>query len=439
MAIPRLHLPFRVGEITSVLADLTVPGRAGGELTGEFERRFAGRFGRAEAVAFCRARTAFFHLLHCLDLPPGAEVAITALHVADFVNMIRLAGFKPVVIDLEPDGFGIDFDDLEAKTGPRTACVLATALSGHSLDMDRLTDFVARRGMVLIEDCSQAFSTGYRDRRAGSFGRAAIYSLSMLKSVCTLRGGMVVTDDADIALRLRQRAAAAGPASRLPLVAEAIKNAIIATATWRPLFSALVLPLLRLTSGGGGGRGGGRGRGGGGGRGDRFSRFQKSNKTVVLRQRMPSDLLQAFTWQQAALGLRQLATVDDRETCRIHLAERLRAAIHPDRGVTLPRLAEGGRNTWWLFPVLAEDPAGLKRFLAVRGIDSAEMLLSALSAEESFATFGFSAPNAERLRARTLFLPLHSAMTETDVDRVAAAIAAYQAGVSGSGDRGCSR
>lgn len=411
MALARLHLPLSLGQILTFLFRLLLPGRGSGDLIASFEMGFAARFGRKNAIAFCRARTGFYHLLQCLDLVKGSEIIISGLHVADFVNMILLAGFKPVVVDLETDGFGIDMADLETKTTPSAAALLVTPLSGHCLNMRDLSDFAAKRGLVLIEDCSQAFGASLDGKPVGSFGRASLYSLSLLKSISTIRGGMVTTDDADLAAKLRVRAMLAGDFSRLSLAMEAVKQAIIAIATWRPIFSLLVLPLLRLTSS----------------LGDLFGRFQKSNKTVILRPSMPQALLEAFSWQQAALGLRQLESFDSREDKRVKLAARLHAQLRPDARISLPRLVEGSRNSWWLFPLLVENVAALKGFLAKRGIDSAPMLLSAISSEEAFTGMGFTAPKAERLRSRTVFVPLHDAMDESDVDRLAAALAAFLA------------
>lgn len=411
MALARLHLPLSLGQILAFLFRLVLPGLGPDGMIARFEKGFAARFGRKNAIAFCRARTGFYHLLQCLDLAKGSEIIISGLHVADFVNMILLAGFKPVVVDMETDGFGIDMADLEAKTTPRSAALLVTPLSGHCLNMRDLADFAAKRGLVLIEDCSQAFSASLDGKPVGSFGRAALYSLSLLKSISTIRGGMVTTDDAALAAKLRARAQMAGAYSRPSLAMEAVKQAIIAIATWRPIFSLLVLPLLRLTSS----------------LGDLFGRFQKSNKTVILRSSMPPSLLEAFSWQQAVLGLQQLASFDSREAKRVRLAIRLRAQIRPDARISLPCLVEGSRNSWWLFPLLVENAAALRSFLAKQGIDSAPMLLSAISSEPAFAEMGFTAPMAERLRARTVFVPLHDAMDEEDVDRQAAALAAFLA------------
>ncbi len=413
MAIPRIFLPLGYGDLFRFFLNMArpcPPERAAATIT-EFEQSFAGRWGRSHGIAFCRARMALFHYLKVLDLPPGTGVAISALHVADFINIIRLAGYRPVVIDLEPTGYGIDLHDLAAKAASGVGVIYITHLSGHATDMGRVSEIAKACGARLVEDCSQALEARFDGRRVGTWGHAAIFSLSLLKSVCTLNGGLLLTDDDTLAQALRLRAAKATPISRGPLVAEAVKNMVLAAALARPIFSLAVLPLLRLTAAAG----------------DRFAAYQKTNKTVDLRRQLPAVFLERYSWQQARMGLDQLESLDARENRRITLARRLRAGLRSDDAVALPALAPGSENTWWLFPVIAADPAGLKTFLADHGIDSAPMLLSALSAEPAFADLHFTAPNAEALRARTLFIPLHLGMDERDVDAIAAAIAEYQA------------
>ncbi|NFV81583.1 DegT/DnrJ/EryC1/StrS family aminotransferase [Magnetospirillum aberrantis] len=408
-AIPRLSIPLPFPALLRTAAALAGAQGGGAEIAA-FERAFAARYGRQDAVCFCRARMGFFHLLRCLDLAEGAEVLIGGLHVADFVNIIRLAGFVPVVVDLEPRGFRLDEDDLERKLSPRSAVLLVTHLSGYVHDMPRLRKICDDRGVMLVEDCSQAFAARYDGQRVGTFGHAAIFSLSLLKSVCTLNGGIVLAEDPALLERLHRAAEAEGAASRGPMLAETLKNLVIKTATWPPLFSLTVLPLLRLTAAAG----------------DWFARYQKTNKTVVLRDRLPPVFRERFTAVQARLGMSLLPDLDARESKRQAAGRLLRSLIEPDGKVALPPQCDSADNGYWLFPLVVEDPARLKAALSRQGVDSAPMLLAALSTEAAFAGMGFSAPNAEWTRAHTLFVPMYPTLDETDIRRIAAAIADFQ-------------
>ena len=410
MAVPRIRSPLQWKEIFRFTLSLLLfrrPEKAK-ETIASFEHRFAESRERRHGVVFCRARMALYHFLRQSGLQAG-EVVISGLHVADFVNIIRLAGFTPVVADVEVDGYGIDFADLDSKVGPQTRLIYVTHLSGHATDMPRIMTIADRVGALVVEDCSQALETRFAGRRMGSWGVAAIYSLSLMKSVCTMNGGMLLTDDDAVAERLRQCREGLPPPRRLPLAAEAIKNMVLMAATWRPLFSTLVFPLLRINAKGG----------------DRFARFQKTNKTVALRNHLPRAFLENYGWQQAQLGLSQLGTVDAREIRRIVAAQRMVTEFRPSRSLRLGRVTPDSHNTYWLFPLLASDPSRLREFLASRGIDSSPMLLSALSDEEAFLPMAFTGTHAPWTRAHTVFIPVYD---DGDVSCVAAAIREYQDG-----------
>jgi dTDP-4-amino-4,6-dideoxygalactose transaminase len=419
MAIPRISLPLSYADLVGILLRLPIGRhRDGATVVHLFEQAFAEHYRRGGAVTFCKARMAFYHLLQALDLPAGAEVIMSPLHVADFVNIIRLAGFRPVLVDLEADSFCIDLADLRRKAGPTTGAILITHLSGHAHDMEAVAAIASEVDAVLLEDCSQAFGASFRGRVLGSFGQATIYSLSLLKSVCTLNGGVVLSDDATLLSRLRTLQAEQTPPLLLPLAVEAIKNLVIKIALSRTLFSVLVLPLLRLTAASG----------------DRFSHYQKTNKTVELRQSLPPAFLTAFSWQQAWLGLRQLQSLDRREATRIAAARLLREHIADSKVVRRPVLKEGSDNSWWLFPLLVRKPGKMKAALARRGVDSAPMLLSFIPGEDAFAELGLDAcPNAQRLHAETLFVPVYHDIDDEDVRTVWETIAEGQREISNDG------
>lgn len=372
----------------------------------EFETRFSQRYDLPQGVCFSKARVAFYFLMKHLGLKPGGEVLISAIHVADFVNMIRLAGFKPVVVDLLPNAYTLDPEDLERKINSHSALILVTHLCGYATDMDRIMEISKRHQVPFIEDCSQALSARHNGRPLGVFGRAAIFSLSLLKPVCTLSGGMVISNDTALLDRLRQEALALPEAKKEPLVLEAVKNIVIRTAVNPVLFQAVVFPLMRLAMP----------------LGDFFAKYQKTNRTVILRESMPKGFLVKFLWQQAAMGLSQLATVEARERERagygVSLYERLKSCP----SLRLPPVAELGANSFWLFPVLVKDPDKLKRFLASKGVDSSKFLLSLLGAEKAFAQYKFECEAAACIKEHTLFIPMYGTLGRDRLDSMARVI-----------------
>ncbi|HAF96154.1 MAG: hypothetical protein A2X34_08945 [Elusimicrobia bacterium GWC2_51_8] len=412
MTVARIRPTLPVKDILSfVFRIFARKGAAGQEkIVSQFETLFAARYGLPPGVCFSKARVAFYFLLKNIGLKSGGEVLISAVHVADFVNMIRLAGFKPVVVDLAPGAYTIDYDDLERKTTDKSALMLITHLSGYATDMDRILKISAHYNIPVIEDCSQAVSSQYGGRPLGTFGKAAIFSLSLLKPVCTLSGGMVLSHDNELLDRLRRETVKLAPPLKIPLIAEAVKNIIIRMAVSPVLFHWMTFPLMRLVMP----------------LGDYFSKYQKTNKTVILRKSIPPDFLVKFIWQQAVIGLSQLATVENREKERteygIYLYDRLRA--HPC--ISLPPTIKGSLNSFWLFPILCKDADKLKRFLAGYGIDSSKFLLSLLCAEEAFKEYSYECESAKYVKEHTLFIPMYSGLTRDQLDYTVQMVGEYR-------------
>ncbi|OFZ53966.1 MAG: hypothetical protein A2428_16330 [Bdellovibrionales bacterium RIFOXYC1_FULL_54_43] len=408
-AIPRINIQFTNGELFGFLFSLL--GRARPESAAEtirlFEERFAAVVGHSRGVTFSKARVGFYLLLKNMGLKPGGEVVITALHVADFVNVIRCAGFKPVVVDLSPDTYSIDCEDLKRKIGPQTSLIYLTHYAGFPADMDRVLEIAREAGNIpIIEDCSQAVTTTYKGHPVGSFGSAAIYSLSLIKPVCTLFGGIVLSKDQALLSALRREQEKLAPAPSVPLAAEAVKNLILKMASNRSLFGAFVLPLLRMFAA----------------HFDWLSKYQRSNKTVTLRERLPESYFTRFTWQQAALGLSQLASLKEREEARTRSASYIYEKLSSNGKFKRPRTLAGARNTFWLFPLFVEKPLPAKISLASSGVDSAGYLLSALHQEEAFKNYGFTAPGATRMKQHTLFVPVHGYLKQQELDAIVSSI-----------------
>jgi dTDP-4-amino-4,6-dideoxygalactose transaminase len=120
------------------------------------------------------------------------------------VAAIELAGAKPVLVDVELPWMTIDPAAAADAIGPRTAAIVAVHLYGQAADLAALADLCDRRGLALVEDCAQAHGATWADRHVGTFGRAAAFSFYPTKNLGTVGdGGMVTTDDGELAARVR--------------------------------------------------------------------------------------------------------------------------------------------------------------------------------------------------------------------------------------------
>lgn len=170
----------------------------------EFERLLAATVGATEAVAVSSGTTALFLSLHALGIGPGAEVIVPSLSFIASANAIVHAGATPVFVDVDPRTYNIDPQAIEAAISPCSRAVMVVHQLGMPADLDSIADIARRRGLLLVEDAACALGSRYRGRAIGGSGHPAAFSFHPRKVVVTGEGGMITTDDAELAVRLRR-------------------------------------------------------------------------------------------------------------------------------------------------------------------------------------------------------------------------------------------
>lgn len=177
--------------------------RNGGTIVWQLETEFAAWAGARHCAASTSGTAALHLAIGALDLDPGDEVITTPITDFGTVIPILLQNGIPVFADIEPETWCLDPADVERKITPRTRAIIAVHLFGQPADLDPLLAIAREHGLVLIEDCSQAFGTRYRGRPTGVQGHIGCYSLQQSKHLSAGDGGLTVTDDEALARRLR--------------------------------------------------------------------------------------------------------------------------------------------------------------------------------------------------------------------------------------------
>jgi perosamine synthetase len=163
------------------------------------EREIAGYTGTRHAVAVSSGTAALHLIVRSLGLGPGDQVLVPSFTFAASVNVVLFERAVPVFVDVEPDTYNLDPADVERKIGPRTRAILAVDVFGHPAEWDALGDIARRRGLAVIDDSCEALGAEYRGARLGRFGDAAAFAFYPNKQITTGEGGVVVTDDGEIA------------------------------------------------------------------------------------------------------------------------------------------------------------------------------------------------------------------------------------------------
>ncbi len=167
-----------------------------------FEDGFAALCGVKHAIATSSGTTALHVALLAHEIGPGDEVITTPFTFIASANSILYTGATPVFVDIDPVTFNLDPAQIEAAITPRTKALMPVHLFGLVCDMDPILALAEAHGLALIEDACQAHGAEYRGRKAGSFGTGC-FSLYPTKNMTSAEGGMITTDDDEIAARCR--------------------------------------------------------------------------------------------------------------------------------------------------------------------------------------------------------------------------------------------
>ncbi|HSP55776.1 MAG TPA: DegT/DnrJ/EryC1/StrS family aminotransferase [Dehalococcoidia bacterium] len=211
-SIPRTSSPSPVPLVRPIIgrAEITAVNRvlrsgqiAQGACVAQFEAEFAAMCGVHEAIAVNSGTAALFIALLAHGIGPGDEVITSPFTFAATANAVLMTGATPVFADIRETDFNIDPDQIPARITPRTKAIIPVHLYGHPADMTRISEIAQERGVTVIEDACQAHGAEWQGRRVGSFGTGC-FSFYPTKNITTGEGGMVTTNDPQIAQRLHR-------------------------------------------------------------------------------------------------------------------------------------------------------------------------------------------------------------------------------------------
>lgn len=202
--VPLADLNFDVEEEFAVLEVLRSRWLSMGEVTKQFEREFSDFIEVKHAIAVTNA-TAALHLAGvAVGLGAGDEVILPSLTFVATANAIRYTGATPVFADIEsPDRLNISPSNIESLITEKTRAIMVMHYAGFACDMVAITEIARRHNLVVLEDSAHAIGSTLNGRKLGTIGRIGCFSFFSNKNMTTGEGGMLATDDDELAERLR--------------------------------------------------------------------------------------------------------------------------------------------------------------------------------------------------------------------------------------------
>jgi perosamine synthetase len=168
----------------------------------EFEDAFAAFIGAEHAVATSSGTTALHLALLGHGIGEGDEVITVPFTFIASANSVLYTGARPVFVDIDERDFTIDVAQVEGAITPRTRAIMPVSLYGQPADMPAIVEIAERHGLAVVEDACQAHGAAVGDRRSGTWG-AGTFSFYPTKNMTTGEGGMLTTDDGELADRIR--------------------------------------------------------------------------------------------------------------------------------------------------------------------------------------------------------------------------------------------
>lgn len=337
-----------------------------------FERAFAERVGAGHAVAVSSGTAALHAAAFAAGIGEGDEVLVPAMTFAASANCVRYQGGTVVFADVRPDTLALDATLLEGLCTDRTKAVVPVDYAGQPADLGEVLALARRRGLTVIEDACHALGATYRGRSVGAVADMTVFSFHPVKHITTGEGGMVTTQDAELARRLRM-----------------FRNHGITT--------------------------------------DHRQRELKGSWFYEMEELGYNYRL---TDLQCALGLSQLGKLDAWVARRREIAALYAEAFRSHPGLTLPAVLPDREHSWHLYPVLLN----LDRLTVDRGAVFAALRAEGIGVNVHYIPvpwhpyyqkLGYgrgSWPAAEGAYEKLLSLPMFPAMTDADARDTVAAV-----------------
>lgn len=199
LRIPLSSPDITYREVQAIIDVLSTPNLSLGPKLFEFEEKFAAYIGVKYAVAVNSGTSGLHLCMKSLDIGEGDEVITTPFSFIASANSILFERATPVFVDIDPLTLNIDVSRIEEKITKRTKAILPVHVFGHPCELRSLMDIASRHHLVVIEDACEAIGAEYEGKKTGTFGVCSVFSFYPNKQMTTAEGGVIVTDDPEIA------------------------------------------------------------------------------------------------------------------------------------------------------------------------------------------------------------------------------------------------
>lgn len=361
-------------EINEVVDTLRSNWITKGPKTLEFEKKFAEFIGCKHAIATNSCTAALHTALVAKGIGKGDEVITTPMTFAASANVVVHTGAVPVFVDIDAKTYNLDVTKIEERITDRTKAIIPVHYAGQACDMDPVLKLADKYDLFILEDAAHAVYAKYKGKMIGNIGNAAAFSFYATKNLVTAEGGMLTTDDDNLAEKAR------------------------------------VMSLHGMSR-------------------NAWNRYAKSGSWFYEVEE--AGFKYNMTDIQASLGLHQLNKIEKIQQIREKYAQKYNDAFSKMDEIIVPFVEKENRHAWHLYVIQIKD----ERLTINRNKFIEELSQANIGTSVHFIpvhlhpyyqkTYGYQQgdyPVSEKVFERIISLPLYPKMTEQDVEDVIQAV-----------------
>lgn len=371
------------------------------------ERLIASSLGVRHAILVSMGRMAIYEGLRAL--PTRGEIILSPITVPEVISLVVLAGFTPVFCDVAHGTWNMDPDKVEELITPKTVAIMTTHFYGNTNTTAAIRALCDKHKLPMIEDAAQALGARFNGKAVGTIGDFGILSFSYPKNVTSFYGGCLITNNDQIASKVRQAISDYPKTDPIWLHKKVFESAIKDIATWGPLFQ-MVGPLIQYG-------------------------YAHNVKAIVgavtqdlnasLLTEVPAPYLTRLSPAQARALADKWPEIDEDVQHRIKCAEIYHQRLQGMNSLTLPVFTADASHTYLYFPVQVEDKYALQRHMIAHGCDVAVQHAANCADLPAYKPWYRDCPNARAAFAGTVMLPSYRGFPLEQARRYADAVRSF--------------
>lgn len=382
--IPPVIVPVTFKEIISAVKD----GVIANNKIKEFEHEISRYNNCNNAILTYSGRTALYALLKAYGLKKDDEIIMPAYMCGTVSQMLLDMGFKLNFVDVNPNTYNIDIDELNERISKNTKVILAVHMFGIPCDMHPIMNLAEDNNAVVIEDAAQAMGAEYQGQKVGTIAESGFFSFGRGKPITAMGGGAIVTNDGNIAEKCRT-------------IVDEFKVFPSNILTFIKLFGYSSLRNQAI-----------------------YSSVNKSARSEKFRPNIGLDSIKCgFTPLQASVGISQLHTLDEFNHKRQKNAEILTKKLGYLAGVTLPKILNNSNPIFLRFPISVNNANVRNRMMDLlekHGIETSVVYPIPLPCLCKITQINY--PKSEEITKKLITLPIHPLVNKKNLETMIYAI-----------------